>query len=329
MSGLEPTLLRLGSAVASAAVRWWLSDRRKRDERDLPLSELINRKITDTFGQRKAAREVEAIADAVAERVAPITGQRSKELPSNERQAALDAVVDAFTSVALADEAFLAADADGAKLAAIVRAHQRSRPEIAGLGELGLKTYDAILDECCDLYARTTIQLGPFLPRASSEILARLSAQAGQIEHILSRLPIRTLDAPDGSREDSEFRERYLAHISTTLDSLELFGVDTRQYRPQTALSVAYVSLAVTLGHADRRSRTDHRISGPTYFDKTRQAPLRVDEEGSLRVEQAFGQFTRVLIRGEAGSGKTTVLRWLAITAARGGLRAIWQNGMD
>ena len=54
--------------------------------------------------------------------------------------------------------------------------------------------------------------------------------------------------------DDEQFRHRYLTHISTTLDQVELFGVDVRHYRPNTPLTVAYISLAVSV---DSHRRSD------------------------------------------------------------------------
>jgi hypothetical protein len=74
------------------------------------------------------------------------------------------------------------------------------------------------------------------------------------------------------------------------LDRMELFGADltgpTRMYR----LSVAYLSLSVSADHHDG---------------------MPVD-----RIEHVLPLTSRILLRGEAGSGKTTVLQWLAVQCA-------------
>jgi hypothetical protein len=151
-------------------------------------------------------------------------------------------------------------------------------------------------------------------------MLGRLSGVADQVSLVLTRLPVRTLEAPEGTASDESFRRRYLEHVSVTLDMLELFGVRVERYRPRTTLSVAYISLSVSAG-AD--SITSLRSRRPSV----RQAAMHLDEwrrdepetrEATLRVETALGQGRLTLIRGEAGSGKSTLLRWLAICAARG-----------
>ncbi|WP_326559876.1 NACHT domain-containing protein [Micromonospora sp. NBC_01796] len=338
MTGVEQVLMKLGSTIVTTACKSWLTDRQRRAEARLPLSELINRRLTDEFDRRKLHREIEAMTDAVAHRLTGLTKARS--LPEHERQAALDAVVDAFTRVGATDEAFFAADADGSKLASAIRSGAADTPDRAGLGEVGRRMYDLVLDECCDVYAQTVIHLNSFAPRATTEVLARLTSQGTQLNgmgeyltRILARLPVRSLDAPSGTDLDEEFRRRYLTQVSTVLDELELLGVDVRQYRPRTTLSVAYVSLTVSeTGQRRLLPRRGPRPDGwlPGSLRRGEDTDPELAESGAVRVEAALGRSHRTLIRGEAGSGKTTILRWLAITAARGaftGELADW-NGL-
>ncbi|GAA4717720.1 NACHT domain-containing protein [Phytohabitans rumicis] len=318
MTTVEAALVKVGQAVVVPAFRWWLAERRRREEATLPLGELINRRFTDGFARRKLEREVAAMTDAVAERLAPL--QRAGDLPDHERRAALDAVVDAFTVVA-ADEALFAADADGARLAALIRVRAADRPDRAGLSDAAARLYDVVLDECCDVYVRAVVHLASFAPRATAEVLSRLAGQAEQLAQILARLPVRSLDAPAGTGEDEQFRHRYLSHLSSTLDEMELFGVDVRNYRPRATLSVAYVSLAVSADAPARRRGGRDRGWTPGLLrgtDPDRDATA----DASVRVEQALARSHRTLLRGEAGSGKTTVLKWLAVTAARAAFAA-------
>jgi hypothetical protein len=298
-----------------------LTDRRARDERSLPLGELINRRITDGFGQRKLAREVESMADAVAARLAAVGWSDRAGLADNERRAALAAVVDAFSAVVDSDNVLFSSDLDATMLASLIRSSAADVPVRAGLNDAGRRLFDVVLDECCVAFVQAVLGLGPFPSRASAEILSRLSGQGDLLAQLLARLPVRSLDAPAGTQDDDEFRHRYLTLISAQLDDLELFGVDTRRFRPRSSLSVAYVSLTVSVDGAgpnqvrEASQRWAQNLSTDHYVG---DVPSE-DSSASMRVEQALGQASRTLIRGEAGSGKTTVLRWLAITAARNG----------
>lgn len=313
MSGVEAGLVKLGQAVAVQAVRAWLVERHQRDERVLPLSELVNRRVTDGFARRRFMREVESMADAVAERLVPLTQSDRIGLPDNERLAALDAVVETFILVAGSDEVLFAADADAAKLAGLMRARAGQVPSRVGLSERAHQFYDAVLAECCQSYVRAVIGLGPFTSRAAAELLGRITGQGALLAQILSRLPVRSLDAPAGTADDEEFRERYLRLVSAGLDEVALFGVDTRHYRPRATLSLAYVSLTVQV-ESGASAYGDGAVSSNAWRES---APANATQDLSMRVERALGQSPDTLIRGEAGSGKTTILHWLAATAAR------------
>jgi hypothetical protein len=182
------------------------------------------------------------------------------------------------------------------------------------LGEAGARLYEVVLDECCDCFVRIVQQLPQFGPRASTETLARLSGVSEQVSLLLARLPVRTLDAPEGTATDDAFRRRYLEHISVTLDVLELFGVRVERYRPRTTLSVAYISLNVS---ADEQPGDRRKATKGAHLDEWREGEHEPGES-TMRVETALGRAPLTLIRGEAGSGKSTLLRWLAISAARG-----------
>ncbi|MEU8235037.1 NACHT domain-containing protein [Actinoplanes sp. NPDC048967] len=85
------------------------------------------------------------------------------------------------------------------------------------------------------------------------------------------------------------------------------------RYRLRTPLSIAYISLAVTGGNG----RTPRRGAHP--WDPGQLHQDRTDDSASVRAEQALGDAARVLLRGDAGSGKTTLMQWIAVTAARHG----------
>nr|WP_237418475.1 NACHT domain-containing protein [Actinomadura rayongensis] len=125
---------------------------------------------------------------------------------------------------------------------------------------------------------------------------------------MLLRLPARSLDAPEGTDDDAAFTTRYLASISESLDVLDLLGVRFERFtRPRTTLSVAYISLNVA-------RNLDRRREAPRISDwRSGERP-----GGSVRVEEALSGDRLTLVRGEAGGGKTTLLHWIAVTAARG-----------
>jgi hypothetical protein len=314
---LEAAAMAVGKALGHHLAQTWLTGRSAERERTRDLASLIQTRFPDRIARRRFERQIADIADQVAERLLTLCGHEYGGLRENDKAAALAEVVQTLADANLSDRAVLATDLDPTRLAAHVRAGLPRRAIEGQLGEAGARLYDVVLDECCDCFVRIVQQLPQFGPRASTETLARLSAVADQVSLLLARLPVRTLDAPEGTATDEAFRRRYLEHASTTLDVLELFGVRVERYRPRTTLSVAYISLRVSADEdpADRSRRSAARR--PLPADEWRKDEPEA-AEATLSVETALGRGPLTLIRGEAGSGKSTLLRWLAISAARG-----------
>ncbi|MFI7612601.1 hypothetical protein ACIBP6_15375 [Nonomuraea terrae] len=222
----------MGTAVDERTLRTWLTARSTDESARTPLVELMRIRSPDHFVRRKAERQLDDIADAVAARVLKLCGHEFPGLGDDDRLVVLAEVRDTLARADLSDRALLAADADPVRLARAIRA---TLPAPKDLGEARSRLYEVVLDECCDCLVRVVRHLPEFQPRAATEMLGRLSGLGEQLSAMLERLPVRTLEAPDGTDRDTEFRRRYLAHVSETLDNLEILGVRVERFRPRTS----------------------------------------------------------------------------------------------
>ncbi|MEU9173811.1 NACHT domain-containing protein [Streptomyces sp. NPDC048420] len=109
---------------------------------------------------------------------------------------------------------------------------------------------------------------------------------------------VREVSGP-ASDPDAEFEEQYARYVRDRHSSLTIYGVDLYHER-EWPLDASYLSLEAM--PTQRRSRTADRTG--------RAVPLPAD--------QALENRDRVLLRGVAGSGKTTLVQWLAVAAAGG-----------
>ena len=194
------------------AGREWLASRVPSAEGGKDLTELMVISFPDRFVRRKVDRQLAGIADSVEKRLYDLIENEYRGLSLDiDRAAVVLEVASALQKADLSDAAIFAADADPAVLAHGIRA---AWPAKAGdLGEAGAYLYDVLLDECCDCLVRVMRQLPEFTPRAIAEILPRLSAIADRASAALDRLPVRTLDAPAGTQNDTEFERRYREHF--------------------------------------------------------------------------------------------------------------------
>ncbi|MFG3528073.1 NACHT domain-containing protein [Streptomyces sp. NPDC047917] len=107
---------------------------------------------------------------------------------------------------------------------------------------------------------------------------------------------------------DAEFEHRYAQVMRAEHGKIRIFGLDlSRSNNRGLDLETAYLSLeAVSSGSDyDRTGEHDH------------DADLMLS---SAKVEMSFRGKHRILLRGQAGSGKSTLMQWLAIKSASGGL---------
>ncbi|UFQ18142.1 MULTISPECIES: NACHT domain-containing protein [Streptomyces] len=228
---------------------------------------------------------------ASPERLARVLSGRIKgsyaRLPENERLAAVAAVRDAFAAAGTLDaERLFAVDLEPRRLAAEIR-----RP-VPDLTEEAQGLYAALLELCCAHLIEQLTAHPSFAARAAVEQTRRTG------ELLRERQPAAASAA-------SDFERRYAGFLAETHSRLELFGVTLAgRTRAEWSLDTAYLSLAVS----------GDRPHGP-----------QAEEDGlpggaaqpAVRVEQALAGGHRLMLRGAAGSGKSTLVQWLALNAAR------------
>ncbi|CAM5667446.1 NACHT domain-containing protein [Streptomyces avidinii] len=128
---------------------------------------------------------------------------------------------------------------------------------------------------------------------------SRLHAETiAKVDELLTRVPRQ-----DG--RDAAFEARYLDYLARRHGTLTIFGLDLAPGSSRWPLDTAYVSLEVSAARgAGGGTRTGDREGAlPSAY--------------SLPADRLLAGHHRVLLRGEAGSGKTTLIQWLAVSAAR------------
>ncbi|MFI6085613.1 NACHT domain-containing protein [Streptomyces sp. NPDC051217] len=151
--------------------------------------------------------------------------------------------------------------------------------------------YDALLETACLYILHFFTQRSTFVARTLVRHTATLAETVAKTDELLKRVPSRFT-------QDALFEARYAAHITHKYGMLMIYGIDLTNSPEQWPLDAAYLSLEAG------------------FAREARHAPIR-SEPASIRAEHAFHGRDRVLLRGEAGSGKTTLVQWMAVTAAR------------
>ncbi|RMI46248.1 NACHT domain-containing protein [Streptomyces triticirhizae] len=154
----------------------------------------------------------------------------------------------------------------------------RSR-ELSAAGEA---FYRALVRLAC-------LHIVDFFSKRSTFVARTLVEQTRQNERLIATLDLLIERLPPRSTEDGGFEDRYRRYVAGRHGTLTIFGLDRDDEWP---LDDAYLSLEAT------RREPGHEMP--------------VVE----RAERALAGLDRVLLRGGAGSGKTTLVQWLAVTTA-------------
>ncbi|MEU9932337.1 NACHT N-terminal Helical domain 1-containing protein [Streptomyces anulatus] len=222
------------------------------------------------------------------------------DLPEHERLAALTSVQDTFAG---SDEP------DAGRLFALELDPERLRAELsapaAGLSARAVDLYEDLLGRCCAHLVEQLTAHPSFAARAAVEQVRATGRTRELVEDVRDRVGPR----PDAA--DLDFERRYAEFVSTANGRVELFGLTLGRSAGGWPLETAYISLSVS----------GYEVDGGHVPGQ----PVRT----SIGIEQALGEWDRLLLRGPAGSGKSTLVQWLALNAARqtfGGELADWNR---
>ncbi|MFD4831122.1 NACHT domain-containing protein [Streptomyces uncialis] len=138
--------------------------------------------------------------------------------------------------------------------------------------------------------------------RAQTEMIAKL-------DELITRAP-----RPDARR--ASFERRYRTQLAAKHGKLTIYGIDLTSTPGVWPLDVAYLSLMYTEEADEHPTRgTRPGTGGPG----TEESPGRFVPAHTTThlADQVLAIHPRVLLRGVAGSGKTTLVQWLAVSATR------------
>jgi hypothetical protein len=298
----ELLLARLAPVIARALAKAWIADDALLGDTASSLTEFFGRAGLGRFERRKAARELDAVGERVIQRLeAFLEVEQPGGLPDNEAQAAIMAAADVIDAGFTQPAIVLQANADALALERLVRAAQDDVLQQALLSPLARRVYDFIVSESCAYIVQMATELPAFVPQAVGELLARTAMLETMLEQALAALP-----QPDELRA-RDFETRYRRAVSTANDWMTLIGLRASRASRRYALSIAYIRLLAYF---------DDDVEMHEWEDLDDEDPERFEEDAPDGIDELIARRSRLLVSGIAGSGKTTILQWLAVRAA-------------
>jgi hypothetical protein len=163
------------------------------------------------------------------------------------------------------------------------------------LSSAGESLYESLLDICCLYILNFFTQRSAFIQRTQVEHSRRIAHQSRQIATLLSRIP-------DQNSADLAFEDRYAEAVRAEHGRVRIFGLDLDRSRGRGwDLDAAYLNLEAN--GRDWAHDQAHEADG---------------EIRTQRVDKILSDKPRVLLRGQAGAGKSTLIQWLAVSSAFG-----------
>lgn len=246
-------------------------------------------------GEKRSLTEqdVRGLATELVRRAtADAAGPHESPVAADERRAVADALARSLLALGELDMEDVQAVHLGPE--AFARALRERTPgadrELSADGSVLLR---GLLDLAC-------LHILHFFTQRSTFVARTLVDQSRSLDTIVHRLDALLERTPPPPVQDAEFERDYHAYTRAKYGKLTILGVDlSRRDRARWSLDTSYLSLEVSAA----------REQQPEEFDG-----------GPQRVEQALANASRVLLRGAAGSGKTTLIQWLATSATDGTL---------
>jgi hypothetical protein len=290
-----PLIKLVGKPLAAFLLKRFLEDPVER--MGLELVDIAASRLTSHAERSQARRVFEGIGEQTLQQLAPLFEEAVRRGDVNVEAVARE--LGETLAGPLDPGFFLERDLDSARLARAFReAHPFPRNQFSA-AEVSL--YERSLDMAVCCLVEVAHQLPRFNQRLAAEQLKRLSRMQDDFERVLDGLgrleQVLTASAP--GNQYARFEASYRQAVSHAVDSMDLFGVDVEPHSRRYQLSVAYISLTLQVETGTRESST------------------LVPAE--LLLEQLSLRQGRLLIRGEAGSGKSTLFRWMALMAASSG----------
>ncbi|MEU3255180.1 NACHT domain-containing protein [Streptomyces sp. NPDC006997] len=230
-------------------------------------------------------REFQKIAQELVRQAIQSTGM-SERLPAYEQNAVANAVQHSLSSLGrIHMDDVQAVQLGHLELSRQLRANNPAAT--VGLSSDAVLLHASVLDTACLHILHFFSTRSSFIPRTLLEQSRRLAEISSRIDLLIMRTP---------SPADGDFEKRYLQYVADKHGKLSIFGLDLPSSTNSWPLDVAYLSLEAT-GTA------------------TGGMP------SVLPADQALAGRDRVLLRGVAGSGKTTLVQWLAVSTTRAARR--------
>ncbi|MGH4033279.1 NACHT domain-containing protein [Actinomycetota bacterium Odt1-20B] len=233
-------------------------------------------------------KDVQKIADELVRRAFTSTPAHERPVDASEALSVRNALAHSLAGLGtLTIEDYEAVALGPEEFARTLRQQSGAFISASRLSESGELFYERLLHTAA-------LHILNFFTQRSTYIARQQTRQTQQLGRLIKAVDVLLERLPSQSAEDAAFEARYAEHITQRHGTLTIYGLDIYAGTSEWPLDTAYLSL-----EAERGRFGDGGEDG---------APVAA--------ERILAMQEQVLLRGVAGSGKTTLIQWLAVKAA-------------
>ncbi|MDI9886083.1 NACHT domain-containing protein [Streptomyces sp. HNM0645] len=313
---MEPALIgtRLASAVLSPLLRRLLVQEgggAALTDRPVRLAGLLSFR-----GEKRTLteRDVRRLAGTLVRE--SLTRPGEPPFPGDEAEAVADALSRSLLALGDLEMDDVQAVRHGHReLARRLRTSPAARSAAEGLSADAALYLDSITEWAC-------LHILQFFTQRSSFVARTLVEQSRTQAELIAKLDELILRVPRADARDAAFERRYLPYIARRHGQLTIYGIDLHEAPDEWPLDMAYLCLEASArtGPSGDRPTVPHARPEPPDDGVRwlRRASVTDGPEAEpVPADQTLAAHDRVLLRGVAGSGKTTLVQWLAVSATR------------
>ncbi|MFG2290582.1 NACHT domain-containing protein [Streptomyces sp. NPDC048595] len=246
-------------------------------------------------------KDLRRLAAELVDRTVRAAGPGERPVAEDEQQAVADAL--ATTLRALGD-----LDMDDVQAVRLGSTALAERLEAAAPHAVRDLSRDAELLHGT-LLGTACLHIVHFFSRRSTFVARTLVQQSRSLDDLITVIDEFLARHPSQPASDTAFERDYLAYVARKHARLTIYGIDLANSPDRWPLDAAYMSLEATASGA----REVNPLGGPWGEDDL--PPIAASPP--VPADQALAGRDRVLLRGIAGSGKSTLVQWLAVSCTK------------
>lgn len=318
MTILEILIIQLGPAIAKSILAFWLRDSsiapNLNSDAISDIVDVLKTRTNDILAQRRVARQFVDIGERVAESLLPLFEREAEKLLDEaSRKAIAFAIVNTFRRANIDAKLLTEINLDATKLTKhLLALYTKDMRQFTAVEQA---FYERVISEASQCIVDIASNLPNFTERSISEILKReerLMNIAMQILEDVQRIR-ETSQTMNATITGARFEENFRKAVNVNFGEIELLGIEpSRAISAKYDLSLAYITLQV-------RGKTSLVHPQSPVPDKPTMEGLNnppLSSNGNQSIHQVLSKSKRLLIVGDAGSGKSTIIRWIAVQSA-------------